>query len=53
MQGEAKLLLRQMALEFGTLPEPVRARIEAARPEQLERWAERVLSATILDDVLS
>lgn len=29
-QGEARVLLRQLTLKFGPLPEPVRAHIESA-----------------------
>ena len=50
-QGEARVLLRQLTLKFGPLPEPVRARIESADADTLLRWSERVLSADHLDEV--
>ena len=50
-QGEARVLLRQLTLKFGPLPEPVRARIESADADTLLRWSERVLSADQLDEV--
>ncbi|AGA31720.1 hypothetical protein TVNIR_0005 [Thioalkalivibrio nitratireducens DSM 14787] len=52
-QGEARVLLRQLTLKFGPLPEPVRARIESADADTLLRWSERVLSADQLDEVFS
>ena len=50
-QLEARVLLRQLTLKFGLLPEPVRARIESADADTLLRWSERVLSADQLDEV--
>jgi hypothetical protein len=52
-EGEARLLVRLLTLKFGPLPGTVRAHIDGASPEQLEIWADRVLSATTLDEVLS
>ncbi|WP_201095870.1 hypothetical protein [Thiocystis minor] len=37
---------------FGASPPEVEARLQDATPEQLERWALRVLDAASLDDVL-
>ncbi|AGA31738.1 putative Transposase [Thioalkalivibrio nitratireducens DSM 14787] len=51
-QGEARVLLRQLTLKFGPLPDPVRARIESADADTLLRWSERVLTADQLEDVL-
>ena len=50
-QGEARVMLRQLTLKFGPLPEPVRARIESADADTLLRWSERVLSADHLEEV--
>ena len=50
-QGEARVLLRQLTLQFGPLPEPVRARIESADADTLLRWSGRVLIADQLDEV--
>jgi hypothetical protein len=52
-QGERKVLLRQLALRFGTLPESVKARVDGADSEDLERWVERILDAASLDDVFA
>jgi predicted transposase/invertase (TIGR01784 family) len=51
-EGERLLLLRQLAAKFGALPNEARARVEQASASELERWAERVLSAPSLADVL-
>jgi hypothetical protein len=51
-QGEARVLLRQLTLKFGPLPEAVRARVESADAETLLRWSERVLTAGTLDEAL-
>ncbi|MCA9711531.1 MAG: Rpn family recombination-promoting nuclease/putative transposase [Myxococcales bacterium] len=51
-RGRAGLLLKLLALRFGPVSASTRARIEAATLEQLDAWAERVLSAATLDDVL-
>ncbi len=50
-QGETEVLLRQLRVRFGALPEDVTARINAADAETLLRWSERVLSASTLDAV--
>ena len=52
-EGEAKLLLKQLGLRFGPLSDTTRARVESASIEQLETWAERILTAKTLDDVLA
>jgi len=53
MPGQAKVLLEQLRLRFGPIPEASRARVEAATPEQLDGWVELVLTAQTLDDVLT
>lgn len=50
-EGEAKLLLRQLALKFGALSEPTRTRVTQASEDDLTRWAERILTATSLEQV--
>ena len=52
-EGESKLLLKQLTLRFGPLSEATFARVRSAPVEQLESWAERILSASTLDDVLA
>jgi predicted transposase YdaD len=51
-RGERKLLVRQLAHKFGELPDAARRRIEEADETQLISWAEKVLSAETLSDVL-
>jgi len=51
-RGERKILLKQLHARFGDLPGFVVARIDAAEPKQIERWAMRVLTAPTLDEVL-
>ena len=51
-QGEARVLLRQLTLKFGALPEAVRLRVESADAETLLRWSEKVLSADRVEDVV-
>ena len=50
--GQAELLLKQLSFRFGELSNDVRAHVTAASLEQLAVYAERVLSAPSLDDVL-
>jgi predicted transposase YdaD len=52
-QGERKLLLRLLERRFGELPEAVVDRVNAANGEQLERWADQILDAESIDDVLT
>jgi hypothetical protein len=50
-QESRELLLRQLEIKFGPLEAPTRARILAARPQSLLRWAERILIAERIADV--
>ena len=52
-QGQAALLMRQLELRFGPLPETIRERIQAAEPATLLLWGERVLTARHLDEVFN
>ena len=52
-EGEAEMLLRLLRIRFGTLPTDAVARVQAADPETLLHWSERVLSATTLDEVVA
>lgn len=52
LQGQRRLLLRQLELRFGDLPGTTRQWIEGLdSPEELERLAEKVLTAETLDDL--
>ena len=46
------LLLKQLALRFGELPEAAVARVNAAGMDPLDRWLELVLTAPTLADVI-
>ena len=50
-KGEALLLQRLLVRRFGALPSDVLAKISTANTSQLERWADRVLDAAVLDEV--
>jgi hypothetical protein len=51
-KGKAELLLRQLGLRFGALSEAVRAQVLQAPAERLDVWAERVITAQSLEEVL-
>lgn len=53
VEGRVELLMRQLAVKFGSLAEQTRERLVHATLAELDRWAERVLVATTLDDVFS
>ena len=52
-RGKAELLLKLLGLRFGTTSEPTRAQVEAATVEQLDSWAERVLTAKTLEEIFA
>lgn len=52
-EGQAQLLLRLLTLRFGELPPAAQTLVSEASLEQLAVYAERVLSAASLDDVLA
>jgi hypothetical protein len=51
--GERRTLLKLLRLKFQHLPPTIVARVEAAEIADLDRWAERILAATTLDDVFA
>ncbi len=52
-EGQAGLLLRQLELRFGVVPEAVRERVRGASVTELEAWTEAVLTAASLDEVMA
>ena len=52
-KGQRTTLLRQLTRRFGTLPEPVVERLAGATSADIERWLDRILDATSLDDVFT
>ena len=51
-KGEATMLLSLLRLKFGDVPEPVRAKIDAADADTLLRWSERILTADDIGQVV-
>jgi predicted transposase YdaD len=52
-EGQAVLLIRLLTLKFGELTPDVRARVMSSPRAEVERWAERALTATSLDELLA
>jgi len=51
--GQSALLLKRLRRKFGTLPEGVEQRAREANACEIELWAERVLVASSIEDVLA
>jgi hypothetical protein len=51
-EGQCKMLLKQLGARFGALSGRVMAQVKAADLAQLDLWAERVLTAATLANVL-
>jgi hypothetical protein len=51
-EGKVELVLKQLALRFGPIDDGVVARVRGATVAELDRFAERLLSAPSLDAVL-
>ena len=52
LSGRQELLLRQIGLKFGSVPEPARAAVAQASLEALDAMAERILTASTVAQVL-
>jgi len=52
-EGRRGLLLKQLTLKFGPPSDAIHARIAEASLEDTDRWAERILTATTLEDVFA
>ena len=52
-KGAAKTLLKQLRVKFKALSADLEARVMAAPPEQVDAWAEAVLTAATLDEALA
>jgi flagellar biosynthesis/type III secretory pathway protein FliH len=50
-EGQRNLLAKQLKLKFGPLDAAAEARLAGASSAQLNRWAERVLTAGSLDEI--
>ncbi|MGE0706727.1 MAG: Rpn family recombination-promoting nuclease/putative transposase [Planctomycetota bacterium] len=53
LKGERRLLLRLLRKRFGSLPAELEQRVESASQTELERWADRVLTAASLEEVFA
>jgi predicted transposase YdaD len=53
VEGRAAIILKQLALRFAPLSAATIARVRAASPDELDRIAERILSAKTLDELFS
>ena len=51
--GQSTLLRKQIKLRFGQIPPYVEAQLSEASSEQLERFAENVLTATTAEEVVT
>lgn len=51
-EGKAELVMKQMRLKFGGLPASVREHVVTATAAELDQWAERILRAETLTEVL-
>ena len=49
-EGQRGILLKLLRLRFGSMSDQAMARINEASAEQLERWAERVITANALEE---
>ncbi len=52
-KGRAEVLARLLRVKFGAVPEEALARLQSASIEQLDSWAERVLTANSIEEALS
>ncbi len=53
VEGKAELLVRLLGLRFGPLPDAIRERIAHATHDDLDVWAERIITGANLEEVLS
>jgi hypothetical protein len=51
VEGERNLILRQLKLKFGTIPEIYQQQLADAGPQMLQIWSEFIVEATRLEDV--
>ena len=51
-EGKAELLIRQLTHRFGTLPKWAETRVKKAKSAQIEEWADAVLDASSLTEVI-
>jgi uncharacterized protein (DUF3084 family) len=52
LQGRREVLLRQLKIRFGDLPQTAVTRVNSAGNNDIDRWAMRILTDAALEDVL-
>jgi flagellar biosynthesis/type III secretory pathway protein FliH len=52
LEGERRILLHQLEVLFGSLSERIVARVQAADAAELERFAERIITAASAEQVI-
>ena len=52
-EGVRIMLHRQLEQKFGSIPESTLEKIDSAAYEQLERWTDRVIGSTSLQQIFS
>ncbi len=51
VEGRVEILVQQLTLKFGPLPEALIATVRNASADQLQTWTVRVLTADTLDQL--
>jgi predicted transposase/invertase (TIGR01784 family) len=51
-EGKAEVILRQLRLRFGVVPEAVKQRILTAASDDLDIWADRIITAASVEEVV-
>jgi len=52
MEGRLEIILKQLTLKFGPLPDEIQTRVRGAQEAQLNILAERMLTAQTLEEAL-
>jgi hypothetical protein len=52
IEGESRLLRKMIEIKFGAIPEWAEAVLRSADSEQIDRWAESILTAESLETLL-
>ncbi|MCQ9618221.1 hypothetical protein L1889_17345 [Paenalcaligenes niemegkensis] len=53
VDGERQLLLKQIKLKFGSVPDWAQAKLDQASSGEMDVWSERILTADSLDALLA
>ncbi|NJK31705.1 MAG: DUF4351 domain-containing protein [Deltaproteobacteria bacterium] len=52
-EGRIAVLTKQLSLKFGELPAQIHTRLTSAGVAELDKWAERLLMATAIDEIFA